>query len=110
MKKELMALSALSSLVLSGCVSKSQQLAPADLDKKGELIFIDLPDISDNKAYYYINTDQTAHTAEYVGYKYVEDRTSVISLLPERRRMPISKWRENLVDIYPVPSVERVKE
>ncbi len=111
MKKELMALSALSLLFADSCSYKQNELTQEDQKKVGDLMFVDLPDKEDDKAYFYINTDQNEITPEYTGYKYVDDRPDCGErIMPRELRMPLSKWREQLLDFQAVDSKTRVKE
>lgn len=111
MKKELMALSALSILLTESCAHKNIELAPDDLKKTGELMFIDLPDIEDDKAYFYINTDKNEITLEYVGYKQVDNSPNFAErIMPRQTKMPISKWRNQLLDFRAIDPDGRIRE
>lgn len=111
MKKELLALSALSMFLTESCAHKNNELTQEDLNKNGELMFIDLPDIEDDKAYFYINTDKNDITPEYMGYQHVDDKPGAAErIMPRQTKMPISKWRNQLLDFQAVDANERVRE
>ena len=111
MKKELMALSALSMLLTESCVHKNNELNQDELKKTGELMYVDLPDIEDDKAYFYINTDKNEITPEYMGYRYVDDKPNLVErIIPQETRMPISRWRDRLLDFQAIDQDGRVRE
>ena len=110
MKKELMTLSALSMLFIESCSHQSQRLPSSELNKQGELLFVDLPDQDDTRAYYYIDTNKDKQTTEYVGMKYVDERIDSKKGQQFQTKMPISKWRKQMIELHWFPTVERVKE
>lgn len=111
MQNKLMALSALSMLFLDACAQKKQVLTPSELNKTGELMFVDLPDRDGNKAYFYINTDKNDITAEYMGFKYVDNQPDLVErIMPKQTKMPISKWRGQLLDFQSLPKAEHIKD
>lgn len=111
MKKELMALSALSMLLTESCAHKNNNLSQEELKKTGELMYVDLPDIEDDKAYFYINTDKNEITPEYTGYQYVDDRPDAAErIMPKQNKMPIAKWRDQLIDFQALDPNGRERE
>ena len=111
MKKELMALSALSMLLTESCVHKNNDLSQEELKKAGELMYVDLPDIEDDKAYFYINTDKNEITPEYMGYQYIDNSPDAAErIMPKQNKMSIAKWRDRLLDFQALDPNGRVRE